>query len=994
MNRIYKILYSIFVLFFILSSGSHAQTLVASYPLPNNNSMNYLWGLTQVNDTLWLGSDYNGKLYKITKTGIVNDSLTTPFDFNHGLAWDGSGLWIARDYINSSVKLLKINLQGSLIDSIALPNVIGGRPDYIGGIGYDGSGIWFTVYYPDYPTYPYAYAYRISLSTRLITDTIPLRGKQPQGITTKGDTILYVNDFFNDGTPERIFAYRKAVGDTLFSFPSPDPDGDCNPRGLFWDGQYLWLNAERIGGAANAYRVLYKYSLTGAGSPQITTTTNLINFGNVIIGQTANQTLGISNTGTAALIISAFTMTNPRFTILPNTVPDTITQGNSKNYTLSFTPNTYDTTSGELRISSNDAGTPVKVVSLRGKGVYNGSYISLSATNYNWSSRRINSLCGWLFNITNAGSQPLQISSITFSTQRFKFDNTGITFPIVIDTQKTKQFRIWFNPNAAATFNDSAVITSNAVNSPQAKIYLSGSSVNNQTALGDIMWEGNIPDNPNTSYQDYQPTSIKQIGDVNGDGINDVIVTTENYWTICFNGNSSVTSDILWKFNTNFGSINTGSVDWEDAMQIRDDIDGDGIPDVVIGCGGGNEMVYTLSGKTGGVIWEFGDSIGTADGDIMGVRVDKDFNGDGIKDVLVSASGQGNGAGRHAAICINGLTGQQIFISTQFGDFTYDVAATESGGAIGYGTNGGTYGVHGFNNLGSIMWNYPVTSAIWSLKEIPDINNSGGKDIVGLMGFSGNIFALNGNSGTQIWSNNLGSSNNGTIVLLDDLDKNGFLDITLSGPQSVYRIDSKKDSILWTASPGSSYIRNVDDVGDLNGDTIHEIVVGTQQPGKVLVLDGKNGSVLFEYLFGASLDYRADRVAKLNSIDGNASAEFIGECRDGRIKCFSGGPLNPIGIKPISSTIPKEFKLYQNYPNPFNPGTTIKFDIPNKGVQPLVKIVVYDIIGREVAVLFNDKLSPGTYTIKWSADAVASGVYFYKLTAGDFSDVKKLILLK
>ncbi|MGA2668064.1 MAG: T9SS type A sorting domain-containing protein [Ignavibacteria bacterium] len=112
------------------------------------------------------------------------------------------------------------------------------------------------------------------------------------------------------------------------------------------------------------------------------------------------------------------------------------------------------------------------------------------------------------------------------------------------------------------------------------------------------------------------------------------------------------------------------------------------------------------------------------------------------------------------------------------------------------------------------------------------------------------------------------------------------------------------------------------------------------------------------------------------------------------MKCFSGGPLNPIGIKPISSTIPKEFKLYQNYPNPFNPGTTIKFDIPNKGVQPLVKIVVYDIIGREVAVLFNDKLSPGTYTFKWSADAVASGVYFYKLTAGDFSDVKKLILLK
>ena len=82
-----------------------------------------------------------------------------------------------------------------------------------------------------------------------------------------------------------------------------------------------------------------------------------------------------------------------------------------------------------------------------------------------------------------------------------------------------------------------------------------------------------------------------------------------------------------------------------------------------------------------------------------------------------------------------------------------------------------------------------------------------------------------------------------------------------------------------------------------------------------IVLDGRAGTSIFEYVFGTSLDQRGDRVAKLYSIDGNSTAEFIGSCRDGRIKCFSGGPNNPIGIKHISDNLPKQFKLYQNYPN-------------------------------------------------------------------------------
>ena len=87
----------------------------------------------------------------------------------------------------------------------------------------------------------------------------------------------------------------------------------------------------------------------------------------------------------------------------------------------------------------------------------------------------------------------------------------------------------------------------------------------------------------------------------------------------------------------------------------------------------------------------------------------------------------------------------------------------------------------------------------------------------------------------------------------------------------------------------------------------------------------------------------------------------------------------------------KEYRLYQNYPNPFNPATNIKFTIPKSGFTSLK---VYDAMGREVASLMNSRLEAGEYTADFNASNLSSGVYFYKLLSGDFSEVKKLLLIK
>ena len=106
--------------------------------------------------------------------------------------------------------------------------------------------------------------------------------------------------------------------------------------------------------------------------------------------------------------------------------------------------------------------------------------------------------------------------------------------------------------------------------------------------------------------------------------------------------------------------------------------------------------------------------------------------------------------------------------------------------------------------------------------------------------------------------------------------------------------------------------------------------------------------------------------------------------------------MHIIGVSPISSEIPTVYSLSQNYPNPFNPTTKIKFSLPK---QENVSIKIYDITGRLVYTLVNQKMQPGSYEATWTSinnngNTVASGVYFYRIEAGSFVESKKMILVR
>ncbi len=106
------------------------------------------------------------------------------------------------------------------------------------------------------------------------------------------------------------------------------------------------------------------------------------------------------------------------------------------------------------------------------------------------------------------------------------------------------------------------------------------------------------------------------------------------------------------------------------------------------------------------------------------------------------------------------------------------------------------------------------------------------------------------------------------------------------------------------------------------------------------------------------------------------------------------GHNNAVAVAEPPKLVPARFELFQNYPNPFNPSTRIGYRVEGIGDRVWVTLKVYDVLGRGVATLVNERKAPGSYEVRFDATLLASGVYFYKLTAGNFVQTRKMLVMK
>jgi hypothetical protein len=196
--------------------------------------------------------------------------------------------------------------------------------------------------------------------------------------------------------------------------------------------------------------------------------------------------------------------------------------------------------------------------------------------------------------------------------------------------------------------------------------------------------------------------------------------------------------------------------------------------------------------------------------------------------------------------------------------------------------------------------------------------------------------------------------------------------------------------VIYYEDLGNMFVVQYQDVGnfnDPNDGTTFQIILDRTAP---------NHKVWFQYLdVGAAwLDLTA-----MIGLQGDTSVAWLlvnsggypVETRAANGKAIALFNENPMQVQPRDREIPQELALYASYPNPFNPSTAIKFDIP---VRRRVRLNVYDILGRTVAVLMDEVKEAGTYTVNWDASRASSGVYFYRLKSDGRSLTKKMVLTR
>ncbi len=1075
----------ILLFFFLFSTTFYSQSLIQTVNLPTGTYWNSAYGLVYANGKYWVTSGSStvgrGIIYGLNNEGVVVDTITIQHPVireSQGLAHDGTNFWyIERKTARSD--LYKVSPQGVVLDSIYFSTINAGTSWFCGGAAWDGSHLWVSVYSPD----AQAALYKIDVNAKQIVDTLSVFGLQPTGITIKGDTLIYTNDGFSSNGSQgfdMIYVVNMNTKDTLFTFRPPHPNNVTNAmRGLAWDGEHFWLMAKPVGSSTG--RNLYVYDLDGGGTPGITVITQSVGFGNVQIDSTVNSQIFLKNYGTANLIIDSIYVSNPAFTF-NQSAPITIAPDITQSFPISFKPKENITYTDTIYFYHNDPNFVYSIVTLSGTGVFTAPYIGLSDANLNYGNKRINSTSYMELTFTNSGSATLVVDSLNLLGENYYFENAES--PFSIDSVQSKTIRVWFNPDAYSTFTDSILIYSNASNGTLKIVPLSGTGVTFNPDLGNIVWQGQMPPRPGTTYNTYKVTSMAKMDDVNDDGIEDLIVTNNNYWTIAFNGNSSGTGDILWKFSSYGGNSNAGSVDYSEGMKIASDLNGDGFKDVVIGTAGGNEFVYAISGKNGKRIWGFGDSINPYNGDIMGIDVKRDWTGDNIPDVLATASGnESTGDGRFSVYLLNGATGEMIWRLDQSAQkkLKYNVVSTDFGGAAGSRV-GSSNEVIGFDRHGLLAWSFPTNGTPWPVREIDHIGGTPGSDVIAGT-TTGWVYALNGEDGVLLWSRQIGSVFITDLVVTPDLTGSGYQDIFVSGINpNVYLLEGSTGNIVWQAQTGGN-ILGKGIVGDLNADGFPELATASLN-NMLHVYESRQGLELFTYAFGTGGNgTAAEQVKMVGDIDGNLSNEFAAGSRDGRVIVFSGGtdvipveftafsanlngstvsltwstatelnnqgfaverkssegsfvelafvPGNGTTTEPttyiyndidvsygtyyyrlkqidfdgtyeyskeieVNVGLPIEYALEQNYPNPFNPSTIIKYSVPFDGN---VKLSVFNILGEEVATLVNEIVKAGYYTMEWNPKnksnvSLPSGTYFYRLEAGNFVDVKKMMFIK
>ncbi len=903
-------------------------SIVATYSIPGKAS-GLAWDGTYIYFGIY-GANGNN-VYKFNPSNGTNSlQCSGSFDDAYGLTFKSPNLVTISQPSGTTppAMALEFTLSGSQVSTLNLPN------HYMSGIAYDNGNYWVCTYYPDPGT-----VYLVNSAGTVLSQFTP-PANQPWDICKQGSD-LWIADY------NANMLYKVTTSGTVIESHASQIN---KPSGIVYDGTYLWYCAGELGSAST----LYKIDLAGSGTPVITVPVTSHNYGNVTVGNSSTWNCQVQNTGTANLVINSLQIVGGPVTS-SFTMPATVTPGNSVYIPLTYSPTAPGPLNADVTINSNDPIHPSTVVTLTGNAVITGPGINIADTSHNWGERRKGAYSRWYLEVNNNGNQNLVISGLTSSDPQFTIDGS-VTLPVSILPLQTVKIGVWFHPTQEGTVTGTLSITSNDPNLNPFPVHLQGTGLDTVWPMGRLLWTYVI----NGGF-DNSPKGIRPISDITGDGVDDVIISSEDNFIRCLNGNSSVEADLMWETE-----IYSGNVYQENALGTIPDIDNDGYDDVIAGTTGGDRSVRALSGKTGVPLWRY-DTHAFGDGGwVYQVDMKYDYNNDSKIDVLACAGDDGNNTGPRRVFCLNGQTGIPIWICPTEGavfsvigveDFTGDGKPDVVAGATNASqADSRIYGINGVS--GAIVWTRSTAgSSTWALIQIDDFTGDGIRDVAS-GDYSGNVFFHNAVNGNVEKTTLIQSF---ALILrfedMGDVNKDGHPDFIVghSGAQAVV-INGYDASILWIA-PLADKSWNVTNMGDITWDGYNDAAVGTLYVDNyAYFLDGYDGNMLFSAPVGTPVD----AIDAIPDIVGDSSMEVVVGGRNGGVACLSGGYDTTTTRVPLLERIAHSGATV--LPNPAGDHFRVGFFLR----QPSDVIVrVTTVTGREVCTRVLEKAGAGNHFIEF-----------------------------
>jgi len=576
------------------------------------------------------------------------------------------------------------------------------------------------------------------------------------------------------------------------------------------------------------------------------------------------------------------------------------------------------------------------------------------------------------------------------------------------------------------------------------------SYIESSTGLQSVQWEGGRTE---IEFADMNNDGFKDIISI-GDHGSPYINTQEHGIMVYFGNGTGANWNLIQTGNFGYGGITAGDVNNDGMMDVgygmhhnysSNDL-GNQIFEAALGDGTGmNWTAWDDSLASHGETWgmfttDFGDidndgklDIGSISfGCCAGIHVYKNL---------------GTGVWRQTFGFTTGNSSMEFMFGDMNNDGNMDFAAAHQSGTPYFGDGLGNF---------TLMHNNLPAAGNTGLKGVSmgDVNNDGAKDLAFLSNTGGTVNVWKWNNGTSQWDNlstGLPASSTYQTTQLYDMNTDGFCDLILYGNTN-FTIYTGNGGTAWTQAAyfttpaNGSYedivIADADNNGfpDLamvnnegsgfNTRNYLRFYKETSVPSAMTIRPVfptggerfKNNSVKFIEWLSSDPPPLNSKVKLELSVNGNTGPwtlikdsllnngkyQWIVPPSISSNNCYIrytifelGNTATGINTAPFiigsligiiaHNEIPGKYELMQNYPNPFNPVTHFRFLIADFGP---VQMKIYDNSGKEVSTLVNEQLNPGTYEVSWNAANYSSGVYYYALKAGDFTDVKKMILIK